>query len=339
MHHEIYMNRCLELAVKAIGNTYPNPMVGAVIVHQGKIIGEGYHHRAGEAHAEIQAINSVANPQLLSESTIYVSLEPCAHFGKTPPCALKLKELGFKKVVIGATDSHEKVNGKGISLLREAGITVVSGVLEAKCREMNKRFFTFHEKKRPYIMLKWAVSGDGYLDRDFSPTAISNSMVGQWVHTLRAQEHAILVGTRTAFHDNPSLTVRYVSGQNPTRLLIDFDLKIPQTFRIYDKEAPTIIFNSLKQGTEGHLKFLKIERSNALDDLMKHLYHLNIQSVIVEGGAFTLQNFLNAGLWDEAFVIRAPKLQLKHGTVSPRLEQPPYKQECLRDNIIEFYRK
>ena len=205
---ELYIKRCIELAQKALGKTYPNPLVGSVIVHNGKIIGEGYHHKAGENHAEINAINSVENKELIPESTIYVSLEPCAHYGKTPPCALKIKELGFKKVVIGAMDSHDKVNGKGKKIIQDAGIEAVSGILEQDCINLNKRFFTYHEKKRPYIILKWAESGDGFLDKDFKPTPISNSLVNQFVHQLRADEHAILVGTQTALNDNPSLTDR-----------------------------------------------------------------------------------------------------------------------------------
>ena len=220
MTDEFYLRRCIELAKKAAGDTYPNPLVGSVIVHNGKIIGEGYHEKAGEPHAEINAINSVKDSSVLPESTIYVSLEPCSHFGKTPPCALKLKEIGFKTVVIGTLDSHEKVNGKGKQILEDAGIKVVSGVLEKECRDLNKRFFTFHQKKRPYIILKWAQSADGFMDKNFQPYPISNDIVNQYTHQLRAEEHAILVGTQTALRDNPSLTVRNVSGKNPIRILI-----------------------------------------------------------------------------------------------------------------------
>ena len=198
MTDQIYMKRCIELAKKALGKTYPNPLVGSVIVYQDTIIGEGYHHKAGENHAEINAINSVKNKDLLKESTIYVSLEPCAHYGKTGPCANKIVEIGFRKVVIGTLDSHEKVNGKGKEILENAGIEVVSGILEKECQELNKRFFTFHQQKRPYIILKWAQSNDGFLDKDFKPTSISNSLSKQFVHTLRSEEHAILIGTKTA---------------------------------------------------------------------------------------------------------------------------------------------
>lgn len=334
---EFYIKRCIELARKALGNTYPNPLVGSVIVHNGEIIGEGYHHKAGENHAEINAINSVKNKDLIPESTIYVSLEPCAHYGKTPPCALKIKELGFKKVVIGAMDSHDKVNGKGKKIIQDAGIEAVSGVLEKECIELNKRFFTYHEKKRPYIILKWAESGDSFLDKDFKPTAVSNSLVNQFVHQLRADEHAILVGTQTALNDNPSLTVRNAEGINPVRILIDFDLKVPASFNIYNNEANTLVLNSVKEGTEGHVQFIRINRDYFLPELMEALYKEQIQSVIIEGGRFTLQEFINANLWDEAMVIKNENLTLKNGTKAPQFSYTPVKTEVFRDNIISFY--
>lgn len=334
---EFYIKRCIELAQKALGKTYPNPLVGSVIVHNGKIIGEGYHHKAGENHAEINAINSVENKELIPESTIYVSLEPCAHYGKTPPCALKIKELGFKKVVIGAMDSHDKVNGKGKKIIQDAGIEAVSGILEKECIELNKRFFTYHEKKRPYIILKWAESGDGFLDKDFKPTAISNTLVNQRVHQLRADEHAILVGTQTALHDNPSLTVRNVEGSNPVRILIDFDLKVPEHFKIYNDEAKTLVINSTKEETEGHLRFIKIKKENFLPELMEALYKEQIQSVIIEGGRFTLQQFIDANLWDEAMVIKNEGLLLKNGTKAPDFNHIATKTETYRDNFISYF--
>ncbi|WP_454046836.1 bifunctional diaminohydroxyphosphoribosylaminopyrimidine deaminase/5-amino-6-(5-phosphoribosylamino)uracil reductase RibD [Chryseobacterium sp. Marseille-Q8038] len=335
---EFYIKRCIELAQKALGNTYPNPLVGSVIVHNGEIIGEGYHHKAGENHAEINAINSVRNKDLIPESTIYVSLEPCAHYGKTPPCALKIKELGFKKVVIGAMDSHDKVNGKGKKIIQDAGIETVSGILEKECIELNKRFFTYHEKKRPYIILKWAESGDGFLDKDFKPTAVSNTLVNQFVHQLRADEHAILVGTQTALHDNPSLTVRNAEGVNPVRILIDFDLKVPAHFNIYNNEARTLVLNSIKESTEGHIQFIKINKDNFLPELMEALYKEQIQSVIIEGGRFTLQQFINADLWDEAIVIKNENLKLENGTKAPEFNHSKTKTEGFRDNTISFFK-
>lgn len=334
---ELYIKRCIGLARKALGRTYPNPLVGSVIVHNGKIIGEGYHHKAGENHAEINAINSVENKDLIPESTIYVSLEPCAHYGKTPPCALKIKELGFKKVVIGAMDSHDKVNGKGKKIIQDAGIEVISGILEQECIELNKRFFTYHKQKRPYIILKWAESGDGYLDKDFKPTSISNTLVNQWVHQLRADEHANLVGTQTALNDNPSLTVRNVEGENPVRILIDFDLKVPENFNIYNKEAKTLVLNSTKEESKDNIRFIKIRKENFLPDLMNALYKEQIQSVIIEGGRFTLQQFIDAGLWDEAIVIKNESLILKNGTKAPQFNHTANKIENYRDNSVSFY--
>lgn len=338
MNHETYIKRCIELANKALGNTYPNPLVGAVIVHNGKIIGEGYHKKAGEPHAEINAINSVKNPELLPESTIYVSLEPCAHFGKTPPCSLKLKEIGFKKVVMGSMDSHDKVNGKGKKILEEAGIETTSGILEEECRNLNKRFFTFHGKKRPYLILKWAESADGFMDKDFQPTKISNELASQFVHQMRSEEHAILVGTNTALTDNPSLTTRLVEGRNPVRILIDLDLKVPATFNIFNEEAPTLIINTQKEAEEGHLTYIKVTREHFLQDLLDQLYQHQIQSVLIEGGRFTLQQFIDAELWDEAIVIKNESLLLGSGTPAPKLLKKHSAEKTIRDNIMYFYK-
>ena len=338
MNHEFYINRCIELAKKATGKTYPNPLVGAVIVHNNQIIGEGYHQKAGQPHAEINAINSVKNPELLPESTIYVSLEPCAHFGKTPPCSLKLKEIGFKKVVIGAMDSHDKVNGKGKKILMDAGIETISGILEEECRELNKRFFTVHEKKRPFIILKWAESKDGFIDKDFKPTKISNELASQFVHQIRSEEHAILVGTQTALTDNPSLTTRLVEGRNPVRILIDFDLKVPQDFKIYNDEAPTLVFNQEKEADEGNVKFIKISKENFLEELIQKLIENQIQSVLVEGGSRTLQTFINANLWDETIIIKNEDLLLENGTKAPKFSGNLTEEKNFRDNKISFYR-
>lgn len=338
MQEEFYIRRCIELAQKAIGNTYPNPLVGSVIVHNDKIIGEGYHHKAGENHAEINAINSVEDKSLIPESTIYVSLEPCAHFGKTPPCALKIVELGFKKVVIGAMDSHDKVNGKGKKIIQDAGIEVVSGVLEKECIELNKRFFTYHEKRRPFIILKWAESGDRFMDKDFKPTQISNALTKQFVHQLRSNEHSILIGTMTALRDNPSLTTREIVGRNPIRILIDIDLKVPTDFNVYSNEAETLVFNSVKEGDEGNIKFIKTSRENFIANMLKTLHELQIQSIIVEGGSLVLQQFIDAGLWDETIIIKNKNLVLENGTKAPRFNKTPINTRDFRDNVIEFYK-
>ena len=339
MTDEIYIKRCMEPAEKAKGKTYPNPLVGSVIVCNGKIIGEGFHKKAGENHAEINAINSVKDKSLIPESTIYVSLEPCSHFGKTPPCAEKIVELGFKKVVIGAMDSHDKVNGKGKKIITNAGIEVVSGILEKECRELNKRFFTFHEKKRPFIILKWAESADGFMDKNFETYQISNSLSKQLVHKMRSEEHAILVGKNTALADNPSLTVREIEGRNPIRILIDSNLEVPQNFNIYNNEAETIIFNSIKNREEKNLKFIKIEKENTLNQSLEKLYELQIQSVIIEGGRFTLQQFINKNLWDEVVVFKNPDLFLESGTKAPEFAVNSEKTEIrLRDNSVLCYK-
>lgn len=338
MTDEIYMKRCIDLAKNALGYTYPNPLVGSVIVHNGLIIGEGFHQKAGENHAEINAVNSVKNKALLKEATIYVSLEPCAHFGKTPPCANKITETGFKKVVIGTLDSHEKVNGKGKKMIENAGIEVISGVLENECQELNKRFFTFHRKKRPFIILKWAESGDGFLDKDFKPTQIGNILTKQFVHQLRSDEHAILVGTNTALTDNPGLTTREITGRNPVRILIDFDLQVPGNFNIYNNEAPTLVFNAVKDSEESNIKYIKIEKENFLENLMQKLYKNQIQSVIVEGGSFTLQQFIDAEIWDEAIIIKNENLKLTNGTKAPEFHHGNFETKNFRDNIIEFHK-
>ena len=340
MNHNTYIKRCIELAEKALGKTYPNPLVGSVIVHNDRIIGEGFHKKAGEPHAEINAISSIKDEDkhLIPESTIYVSLEPCAHFGKTPPCALKIVELGFKKVVIGAMDSHDKVNGKGKKIITDAGIEVVSSILEDESRGLNKRFFTYHEKKRPYIILKWAQSADGFMDKDFKPIQISNSLSKQFVHQMRSEEHAILVGKNTALHDNPSLTVREIEGRNPIRILIDFNLEVPDDFNIYSEEAETIIFNSIKNSEEKHLKFVKVERENSLEKILGKLYGLQIQSVIIEGGRFTLQQFIDQDLWDEAIIFKNPDLYIKNGTKAPNFDSIPQKIGKLRDTEVLFFK-
>ncbi|QCX53694.1 bifunctional diaminohydroxyphosphoribosylaminopyrimidine deaminase/5-amino-6-(5-phosphoribosylamino)uracil reductase RibD [Elizabethkingia sp. JS20170427COW] len=338
--YEKYMRRALQLAQKAIGNTYPNPLVGSVIVHQDRIIGEGWHHKAGEAHAEVNAINSVKDKELLKQSTIYVTLEPCAHYGKTPPCALKIIEMGIPKVVIGSLDPHDKVNGKGISMLKEAGVEVVSGVLKEECDELNKRFFCYQQKKRPYLILKWAQSVDGFMDSNFQPYAISNALSQQVNHQLRAHEHAILVGTSTILHDNPNLTIRHYSGQNPIRVIIDKELKIPESFKIFNQEAVTWIFNRKIDKEEGNTWWIKIDvEQEVLPQLMDILYQQQVQSLIVEGGAATLSHFLKSELWDEIWVFEAEDLVLHQGTKAPELKYQPTSVEILKDNILKKYKK
>lgn len=304
---ETYMQRCLDLALLGIGNAAPNPMVGCVIVHNGKIIGEGYHEKCGQAHAEVNAIRSVKNPDLLKESTLYVSLEPCAHFGKTPPCSDLIIEKQIPRIVVGTIDPFAEVAGKGIEKMRKAGIEVEVGVLEKKCRNLNRRFFTFHEKKRPYIILKWAQTLDGFIDTDRTetkhPTWITNALAKRLVHKQRSEEAAILIGTNTAEFDNPALTVREWSGNQPIRMVIDRSGLLNPSLIIFDQQAPTWVFTETPKEDRENLKYIELDFSrNILPQLMDELYRRDIQSVIVEGGNQLLNSFLSIGLWDEAFV-------------------------------------
>ena len=315
--HNLYMQRCLVLAQKGLGTVAPNPMVGCVIVHNNKIIGEGYHEVYGEAHAEVNAINSVENKELLKEATVYVSLEPCNHFGKTPPCSDLLVKHQVKKVVIGCVDSFDKVAGKGIEKLKNAGIEVLCGVLENECRALNKRFFTFHEKKRPYIFLKWAQTKDGFIankDNTWISGAESKVLVHQW----RSEEAAILVGANTARIDNPQLTTRLVKGKNPVRVLIDLSLKTPANSNIFNSEAPTLVFNTLKNAQENNIEWIKIEVQNILQQLCTVIYEKGINSLIVEGGSITLQHFIQHNLWDEALIFESTK-EFKNGVKAPQI--------------------
>lgn len=306
--HEIYMNRCLQLAKNGLGTTYPNPLVGSVIVHNGKIIGEGWHKKAGEPHAEVNAINSVKNKELLSESTIYVNLEPCSHFGKTPPCANLIIEYKIPKVVIGCMDSFSEVAGKGIEKLTNAGCEVILNVLEKECLAINKRFFTFHNKKRPYIILKWAETADGFIAPLQNTTkksiAISNTYSRQLVHKYRTEEQAILVGTNTVLHDNPNLDARDWFGNNPTRIIIDRTNKIPTDFHIKNQKNPTIIFTEEENcvNSKNCLYEFSIFDTHLILNILNYLYTKNIQSIIIEGGSKTLQQFMDSNLWDETRV-------------------------------------
>lgn len=317
----IFMKRCIELASKAIGYTSPNPMVGSVIVYDGDIIGEGYHEKYGEAHAEVNAINSVKDKSLLPKSTLYVNLEPCAHFGKTPPCSNLIIEHKIPKVVIGCVDTFSEVAGKGIQKMKDAGIEVVVGVLESESRELNKRFFTFHEKKRPYIILKWAESQDGFIasKNQTKPFWMTSSESKKIVHKWRAEEDAILVGRITAEKDNPSLTVREVEGKNPTRIVIDTDLKLDTSLNLFNSEAETLIFNSVKSEENGKNKFVKIDFNNLIKNILEELHKQNIQSVIIEGGSTTLQSFIDADMWDEARIFTA-NTTLIDGVKAPNIK-------------------
>ena len=318
------MQRCLDLAQLGAGHVAPNPMVGAVLVYQDRIIGEGYHHKYGEAHAEPNCLNSVAevDKHLIPESTLYVSLEPCTHFGKTPPCSNLIIEHQIKKMVIGCADPFEAVNGKGIAQLTTAGIEVITGVLEQAAIDLNKRFFVFQQQQRPYIVLKWAETANGKIASTGAERLhISNEYANRLVHQWRGEEAAILVGTNTALKDNPSLTNRYGTGKNPIRLVIDLSLRLPMYLNVFDGQVPTIVFNCKKNTTEKHLQYVQLNESlPTIPQILKACYDLHIQSVLVEGGAALLQSLIDLNIWDEARVIRNNSLSVETGLNSPVLK-------------------
>ena len=320
-NEEFFMQRCIELASKAMGCTSPNPMVGSVILYNNKIIGEGYHEKYGSHHAEVNAINSVKDKSLLSKSTLFVNLEPCAHFGKTPPCTDLIIQNKIPAVVIGCVDTFSEVSGKGIERMRNVGIDVKVGVLENESRELNKRFFTFHEKKRPYIILKWAESKDGFIAPKNQTKAfwMSSSESKKLVHEWRAEEDAILVGRITAEKDNPSLTVREVDGSNPIRIVIDKDLKVSADLNLFNNDAKTIIFNQKKSRVNNSNNYIKINFNNLTENILQELHKQNIQSIIIEGGTKTLQSFIDKNLWDEARIFTTNKT-LNKGVKSPAIE-------------------
>lgn len=317
------MKRCLYLAARGAGHVAPNPMVGAVLVHEGIIIGEGYHQHYGQAHAEVNCIKSVAdvNRALISESTLYVSLEPCSHFGKTPPCTNLIIENKIPDVVIGCHDPNEMVNGRGIALLKDAGIHVIEDVLKKECIALNKRFFVFHTKHRPYIILKWAESSDGKIaGARGERISISNEFTNRLVHQWRSEEASVLVGTNTAKNDDPFLNTRYWPGKDPVRLVIDRKLQLPSSLHLFDRTINTIVFNTMKDAGDDNLLYIKIaDTSDFLRAMLNILYEKNIQSVLVEGGAMLLRSFIDAGLWDEARVITNEKLLIGKGIAAPRL--------------------
>ena len=333
------MRRCIELAMMGAGNVSTNPMVGAVVVHNGKIIGEGYHRKCGGPHAEVNAINSVRNPELLPESEIYVSLEPCAHFGKTPPCADLIIEKKIRKVYVGCLDPFSKVDGKGIQKLRAAGIEVETGILEKECQELNKRFFTSVNLKRPYVILKWAQSLDGFIDKDFAPVRISNHETEILSHKWRSEEDAILVGTNTAMRDNPSLTNRMWAGKNPVRVVLDRQLRLSQDLRLFDGSVRTIVFTEKDTAVScGPVTYVKIDFGNAARNILTALYEMKVQSLIVEGGAITHKMFIDAGLWDEARVfVSADKLG--NGTRAAIVEGCSADTQPIGNNLLITYRR
>jgi len=337
------MHRCIALATLGAGHVAPNPMVGAVLVHENRIIGEGYHRQYGQAHAEVNCINAVAaaDKQLIPASTMYVSLEPCAHFGKTPPCADRIIAEKIPTVVIGCRDPFSEVNGKGIGKLLAAGIEVVYPVLEAACLDLNKRFFTFHTQHRPYIIVKWAQTPNGIIgNNDHSRLLISNAVTNRLVHKWRSEEAAILVGTNTALFDDPSLTTRLWKGNNPVRLLVDMDLRLPASLRLFDGSVPTIVFNSLKQEERPHLLYYQVTKDLSLVHQICHaLYQLQIQSVLVEGGTQLLQSFIDENRYDEARVITGTTIAAAGGIAAPVTSSMLlYDTLSLQSDSIRFYK-
>jgi len=329
---EKYMHRCIELARNGICGAAPNPMVGAVIVADGRIIGEGYHVHCGEAHAEVNAVNSVRpeDRAFLKKATIYVSLEPCAHYGKTPPCADMIIREQIPRIVVGCQDSFDKVDGKGIQKLREAGREVIVGVLKKECRELNKYFFTMQEKHRPYITLKWAESADGFIDKcrtGGTPVKLSSERSLISVHKLRAEHMAIMVGRRTALLDNPSLNVRHWSGRQPVRIVLDRTLSLPPTLHLFDGSQRTIIFSQREKNIfpAGEIKTIDFGK-DILPQIMEVLYQEKLQSLLVEGGRQLLQSFIDAGLWDEAHIEHCD-IKLGDGVPAPQIcLKYPYKE-------------
>lgn len=311
-----YMERCLQLAASGKGFVAPNPMVGAVVVHDGKIIGEGYHRQYGKAHAEVNAINSVLDKQLLKQSTIYVSLEPCSHYGKTPPCSQLIIDSGIPRVVIATLDPYHKVSGRGVKMLQEAGIEVVIGVLEKEAQDLNKEFFVSQTQHRPYVYLKWAQTKDGFIDKKrkdgeaVEPTPISNNLTKTLVHKLRSEVSAIMIATNTAVNDNPSLTTRLWFGKNPERIILDRTRRIPENYHLFDNTVNTIIFteNADKEVAKDKINFVSLSfDKEMIPTVLKELNKRKIDSLLVEGGATLLQSFIDQGAWDEVYIEVADK--------------------------------
>lgn len=334
---ERYMNRAIELAALGLGSVSPHPMVGCVIVHHDKIIGEGYHEKYGATHAEVNAIASVKDQSNLPKSTAYVTLEPCAHHGKTPPCADMLISKNLRRVVVGCRDPFDEVNGKGIERLKEAGIEVEVGVLKQECRKLNNRFFTFVEKHRPFVILKWAQSKDGFIARENGDSKwISNQYSRQLVHQWRVEEAAILVGKNTALHDNPHLTARDWKGENPTRIVIDNRLELPHDLNLFDGSVRTLVMNLEKEEQGNKIGYLKY--TGSIEDLLDRLYEQKIQSVIVEGGPKILNSFIESGLWDEARVFSSTE-HFEKGMESPTIGGGVLEDRDVKGDRLKIYER
>jgi diaminohydroxyphosphoribosylaminopyrimidine deaminase / 5-amino-6-(5-phosphoribosylamino)uracil reductase len=343
--YEKYMQRCIDLARNGKGSVAPNPMVGSVIVYEDKIIGEGYHRHFGGPHAEVNAINSVKNPGLLKESTLFVTLEPCSHTGKTPPCSDLIISKKIKKIVIGSIDPNSVVAGKGIERLRNAEAEVITGIMEDECRELNKRFFTFHLHKRPYIILKWAQSQDGFIDilrqpsTPIGPNWISNPISRMLVHKWRAVEQAIMAGTNTVIYDNPRLNTRYWPGSSPVRIILDRQGRIPTNACVFDGSVKTLVFTEKNKNSKSNLDFIQIDfTEEILLQVLNYLYEQNIQSLLVEGGKKLIQSFIDKGLWDEARVFQG-HIPFIDGVKAPQIKALVKSTKTILNDTLIIYSK
>ena len=335
--HEKFMRRALQLARQGGGHASPNPMVGAVVVHDGKITGEGFHRCCGQGHAEVNAIASVSDHSLLPSSTIYVTLEPCSHYGKTPPCAKLLIDKGLKRVVVGVLDPFEKVSGRGVAMLREAGIEVVVGVLEQECRELNKRFFTAHTTGMPWVLLKWAQSEDGYIANEDGSVHFSTQLTRSLMHRERSMVDAIVVGAGTVKIDNPSLTTRHWSGNSPLRVVLDRNLSIPSDCKLLNDGGKTLIYNEKKEGAEGNVEWAKLDTKEP-ETWLRDLYRRGVTSVMVEGGANVLQQLVDADAWNEIRIETAPTT-LGGGIKAPQVDMSRAAHQEIDGNIVSYITK
>jgi diaminohydroxyphosphoribosylaminopyrimidine deaminase/5-amino-6-(5-phosphoribosylamino)uracil reductase len=337
-HHNdsVFMMRALELALEGAGQVSPNPLVGCVIVHEDKIIGEGWHRKYGEAHAEVNAVNSVDDKSLLKESTVYVNLEPCSHYGKTPPCADMLIANHVKKVVVANLDSNPLVAGNGVKKLRDAGVQVMTGICEHEGRELNKRFFTFMEKQRPYIILKWAQTADDFIAREnYDSKWISNEYSRQLVHKWRTEEDAVLVGTKTATHDNPQLNVRDWTGRDPVRVVLDRFLRLDRKLHLFDGRRKTICYNVMQHEEQEGLLLMRLDEADFIKNVLTDLHKRKLQSLIIEGGSQTLSSFIDAGLWDEARIFISPQKFTK-GIDAPKIKGQLVREECIEGDALRW---
>jgi diaminohydroxyphosphoribosylaminopyrimidine deaminase / 5-amino-6-(5-phosphoribosylamino)uracil reductase len=340
IQHETYMQRCVQLARLGAGQVAPNPLVGSVLVYNNRIIGEGYHKQFGAAHAEVNCLESVAeeDKSLIANSTLYVNLEPCSHFGKTPPCVDLIKQHQIQKVVVGCKDISAKVNGKGIAHLRQNGVEVVEGILEKECMTLNKRFFCLEGRHRPYVILKWAESADGFIGKSNESIKISNSFSDRLVHQWRAEESAILVGYQTALQDNPQLNIRLAKGKNPLRIVVDRDLSLPTTLHLFDQSQSTLVFNGVEDKTDVNIEYVKIFPENELGQILDILGKKKVASVLIEGGERLIQKCIDATLWNEARVIRSNEY-LYEGIKGPQLQNAEKTAQIqVKDDLITFFK-